>query len=89
MMASTHRDTYERLQQYLEQAPGKQVVSTFADIEALLGRPLPREARTTPGWWANVWGSAQGYAWLAAGWRVVAVSCAVQTVTLVRVVADG
>jgi hypothetical protein len=86
---SSHRRTYEPLQQYLEQAPGKQVVLTFADVEALLGTPLPPGAWHTRSWWANVWASSQGYAWVAAGWRVVAVSCEGQTVTFVRVAADG
>ncbi len=63
-----------------------QVVLPFVRIEvAILGHPLPRTARARGNWWGNdgteyhAW-----YGWLRAGWRVVAVSLAEETVTFAR-----
>ncbi len=64
------------------------VVLSFAQVEALLGRPLPpvvRRARTPRGWWRNDGREAHAwYGWLRAGWFVGAVSLATETVTFTR-----
>lgn len=42
----------------------------FADIEAILGRPLPRSAYQYPAWWANQSGGhSQTAGWRDAGWK--------------------
>ena len=69
---------YQPLAAYLAALPPETATAalSFAEIEALLGAPLPRSART-PQFWTNVrqhWGgSAQARAWRRAGWRVAGV----------------
>jgi DNA-binding XRE family transcriptional regulator len=71
---------YHPLQTYLRErgADGvEEVTLTFAQIELLLGAPLPHGARIDPGWWGNRRrSSAQAAAWLGAGYRVRAASLA-------------
>jgi len=46
---------------------------SFAEIERLIGGPLPRSARTYQAWWANQFtdgAPVQSYAWMDAGYRV-------------------
>jgi hypothetical protein len=57
------------------------VTAGFADIEALLDRPLPSSARRHRAWWANHDGSPQARAWLEAGWCVTAVDLATARIT--------
>jgi hypothetical protein len=45
--------TYKALYQYLENRYANTVVLTFAQIEDLLGFPLPDAARLDHAWWAN------------------------------------
>lgn len=48
------------------------IALTLADIEDLVGEPLPRSARSQPRWWANRTdgpGRGQAAAWLTAGRR--------------------
>jgi hypothetical protein len=59
---------YSPLYGYLEHRYAVTVVLSFFDIEALLGFPLPDDARRTDGWWtapvlgsdrhADAWGAA-------------------------------
>jgi hypothetical protein len=44
---------YKPLYQYLEHRYANTVVLTFAQIEDLLGFPLPDSARVHHEWWAN------------------------------------
>ena len=44
---------YETLYQYLQGRFANVVVLTFAQIEDLLGVPLPALARVDQAWWAN------------------------------------
>ena len=65
---------YDPLAEYLATLPGDEVCFTFAEIEAILGAPLPDTAWRRSVWWAN---SArpdhpQARAWLASGWAVSA-----------------
>ena len=78
-----HPLKYYPLQQYLTAQAGDQLGMSFADIEAIIGAPLPPSTwRGT--WWANHAGYPQAQAWLTAGWRVAAVNFAWRTVTFVR-----
>lgn len=62
---------YEPLRQYLQGLDGIEWQTTFADLEVLLGFPLPDSARNHAAWWANsAQGSSASKAWLGAGWRV-------------------
>ncbi|THD62292.1 hypothetical protein [Phenylobacterium sp.] len=42
--------------------------ASFAELEALLGFPLPKAARTGKAWWKNDAASPHGRAWAQAGW---------------------
>jgi len=44
--------------------------ASFAEIEAVLGFPLPKSAHTHGTWWANTADKAHNRAWLDQGWRV-------------------
>ncbi len=61
---------YYPLFEYLRQQPDLVPLElSFAEIEAILGQPLPATALTTRAWWANSQ-TAQGRAWREAGWLV-------------------
>ena len=45
------------------------VTLSFAEIEAILGRPLPASARRHRAWWSNSETQTVPRQWLAAGWR--------------------
>lgn len=59
---------YEPLRRYLAEYPGDRVTLTLAELEAIIGAPLPVSARRA-GWWANVRGQQpmQMQAWWSAG----------------------
>ena len=66
---------YEPLRRYLAAVPSetKAVTLSLAEIEGLLGSPLPASAWATTFWLGSprLWVAApQARAWLAAGWRV-------------------
>jgi len=57
---------------------------SFADIERIIGDPLPTSAHTHRPWWGNQvynTGSRQCRAWLDAGWEVDTVDQPAKTVT--------
>ena len=78
--------SYERLGAWLTAQPGPRVTLRFADIEAILGQPLPASARAGSSWWwqAERRQQAAGRAWRAAGWRLAAVDRRAGRVTYVR-----
>jgi len=91
MRRSAVADWYRSLGDYLagQAATGqRQVVLSFAQLEAIIGHPLPpavRRARTSRGWWRNDATQDQAwYGWLRAGWFVTAASAATETVTFTR-----
>ena len=47
------------------------VTLTFAEIETILGRPLPPSARNHNAWWSNPLNDSHKWAraWVVAGWR--------------------
>jgi hypothetical protein len=74
--------SYRPLGAYLVRQPGPTCSLTVAEVEALLGRPLPPSARTRRTWWANYHAHNHCYhGWLAVGWRSEAVDMAGQRVT--------
>ena len=79
---------YDPLRRFLAAQPREVhvLMLTFAEIERLLGAPLPRGAYTAT-FWANTRETQQGRCWLGAGWRRshLRVRHAVPEVTFVRV----
>ena len=74
---------YRRLAAYFETQPPSPLTRTFAQIEGLLGGPLPLGAYS-PAWWA--WPSMAVPQVLAdIGWQVAAVDVPARTVTFTRV----
>jgi hypothetical protein len=66
---------------------GHQLVMRFAQVEEILGQPLPIGARSHTAWWGNSRsGHSQSRAWLLAGWRVTSVDLAGERVTFERTV---
>ena len=75
---------YQPLGAYLARQPGPTCALTFPEVEAILGRPLPRVAAAAGAraWWTNEPGRSQAaYGWLAAGWQVARIDRRHQTVT--------
>ena len=72
---------YYPLFAHLQQAAGKPVTLSFAQIEKLLGTSLPGSARMRAGWWSNrSSGAVQASAWMDAGYHVKVVDVAAETV---------
>lgn len=62
---------YHLLHKYLRDRYADRLVLTFAQIEDLMGFPLPEVARTDPAWWGDIEPPAarspQSDAWTRAG----------------------
>jgi hypothetical protein len=57
----------------------------FVDIEAIIGRPLPRSAYQYPAWWANQSGGhSQTAGWRDAGWKTADLDLVRKRVSFVR-----
>lgn len=69
------------------QPPGKDLVKpTFAQIEEIIGAPLPRSAYEHRAWWANdSVGHVQSQQWLDVGWRVASVNMTEREVRFARI----
>jgi DNA-binding transcriptional regulator YiaG len=62
---------YYPLHTYLQQQSLDELTLTLADIETLLGAPLPASARSRRAWWSNrSRGAVQANAWMEAGYHV-------------------
>lgn len=65
---------YDPLRDYLTRRGDAEVTLSFAEIEGIIGRPLPPSARKYDAWWANVGDSpatrhSHARSWDAAGYR--------------------
>lgn len=63
------------------------ILTTFDQIEAVLGFKLPDSARTSTPWWANEKGNTrhvQCKSWIAAGFETTDLVLAAESVTFVR-----
>lgn len=60
---------------------------TFAEIEALTGKPLPASARAARGWWSNRdgQGTLQARAWIEAGYNVTDIDLDGERVTFRKI----
>lgn len=76
---------YESLGKFLAALATQRWRASFADIEGVLGFPLPKSAYAYPAWWSNDdTGHSHARAWLGSGWRTEDVDVPGRMVTLVR-----
>lgn len=76
---------YAPLTRHLAARKETRVQMSFAEIEALLGFPLPQSARTHRPWWANSGhGHVQARGWLAAGYQSQDVDLAAECLVFAR-----
>lgn len=61
---------YDPLSVRLADHAGPEWRASFAEIEAVLGFPLPRSARTSKAWWHNTGAQPHQRAWTGGGWEV-------------------
>ncbi|MEO8114199.1 MAG: hypothetical protein ABI655_07465 [Phenylobacterium sp.] len=78
---------YQALSDRLASHPRDQWGASFAELEEILGFPLPKSAREREAWWSNetLTDRSQKLAWLNEGWRVETVDQAAELVTFRRV----
>ena len=75
---------YDPLRLYLEQRHVDELPMTFAEVERVLGFPLPPSAKGAT-WWSNNTGSHVGVrAWRDAGFKASRVNVAGESVVFVR-----
>jgi DNA-binding transcriptional regulator YiaG len=80
---------YQPLLEYLCGSKQREVILTFAEIEALMNNPLPDSARSKRAWWSNrSKGALQASAWMEAGYRVEDVDLDEQRVTFRKPTTD-
>ena len=66
---------YQPLADWLAAQPDTEVLLTFAQVEQILGTPLPASARAGTAWWTHGAPSfPQVEAWHRVGWHVVEVN---------------
>ena len=77
---------YAPLAKFLEDSSRTEgtIILSFAQVEDLTGKKLPKSARSYRSWWGNDRYHVQAAAWHAAGWRVFKVDLARQVVTFIR-----
>ena len=77
---------YEPLSTHLQADSASEWSATFAQIEQVLGFPLPPSARKHREWWSNQAGAghSQARGWQDAGWQVWKVDLAAEQVTFRR-----
>jgi len=81
---------YDPLRKFLQSRQTDQLPLTFAEIEQVLGFPLPHSARAGPSWWSNNTGSHVGVrAWRDAGWKASRVDVAGERITFVRATGES
>jgi len=73
---------YQPLLEFLRGSNQREVILSFAEIEALMNNPLPDSAKSKRAWWSNrSKGALQASAWMEAGYRVEDVALDGQRVT--------
>lgn len=81
---------YEALTKHLSKRAERRVPMSFADLEKLLGFPLPSSARAHRPWWANsVHGHVQARGWLDAGFQSEQVDLEKERLVFVRLNETG
>ena len=75
---------YAPLTDFLARAAGSEAVMTFAEIERVIGHPLPA-SKKYPAWWSNNPGNnVMTRAWLAAGYHTERVDIAAERLVFRR-----
>jgi hypothetical protein len=77
---------YDPLTAYLAACAGTEVTLTLAEVEQIIGAPLPRSAAKAA-FWSNTPHQVALPPWVAAGWRMH-LSGDPRTVTFVRQLSD-
>lgn len=75
---------YQRLANHLASLRTSPWVTTFAEVEAVMGEELPLSARKHRPWWANSGAESQSAAWMTVGWKTARVDLAAETVVFTR-----
>jgi hypothetical protein len=77
---------YALLAAHLATLAGPRVTLTFAEVEAIIGGPLPLAARLNHSWWRDhpMGRRSHGGAWIRAGWQIEAHDAYAGTVTFAR-----
>lgn len=76
---------YDPLRRYLEGRHDEELPLTFAEVEKVLGFPLPPSAKVHATWWSNNTGTHVGVsAWRDAGWKTSRVDLGGEHVVFVR-----
>ena len=85
------RGKYRKLYTHLCDKGDEEWLTSFREIEAILGFRLPESARRYRPWWANQksGGHSQALAWLAAGWETANVDMEAETLLLRRSARSG
>ncbi len=81
------RSKYAPLYHHLCEHTAQEWQASFAEIESILGFPLPQSAYNYPAWWANEKEGMHYHAraWLAAGWETYDVNLAGKRLVFKRV----
>jgi hypothetical protein len=80
---------YQSLAEHLAARPGDEWNASFSELEAVLGFPLPKAARTGRAWWADDPARSHSRAWSAGGWQVGDIDHAAERVVFRRGAASG
>lgn len=80
---------YQPLSDHLAARPGEEWRTSFSELEAVLGFPLPKAARTGRGWWVNDPDKTHSRAWAVQGWEVGDVDQAAGQVVFRKGAASG
>ncbi len=72
---------YDALARHLRKQRGPRHEMSFAQIERLVGTPLPRSSHVWRPWWANSHHTQALNGWMAAGWEVDSVDPTNERVT--------
>lgn len=77
---------YEPLSRYLQNVPSESIDASFAQIESILGFPLPQSAFRHQAWWANESHGSHSHArsWQDAGWETCQVNRGRRTIRFER-----
>src|SRR5688500_828722 len=83
LLDAAKRGKYAKLFDHLHRREGADWPTNLAELESLLGFPLPISARVHRPWWANnnKSGRSQSIAGTMAGWKTAAVDLDAETLT--------
>lgn len=80
----TKESKYFPLYQHLYAQDAQAVTLTFAEIEAIVGKPLPKSGKTLRAWWSNRDSGIQSQAWMSANFHVTEIDIGAEKITFSR-----